>query len=76
MAVMVTVYGLYTILGAIFGFRHLYCSLQNANHQKMSPNIRKSQLTPKMKKELIGVGSIFSFMGMVLLIIQLFFPGA
>jgi hypothetical protein len=32
------IYGCYLLLGAVLGFRHIYCIYQNANHQKMTPN--------------------------------------
>lgn len=72
---MMAIDGLYTIIGTKLGFRHLYCSMQNANHQKMTPSVRRYELTRGMKEDLYGIGGIFTFLGLALLVVRLYFPG-
>ena len=76
LAAMIAGFGLYTILGTLLGYRHLYCSLQNANHQPMTPSVRRHAFTPKMKREYLAVGGIFLVLGIAMLVLFIFFPGA
>lgn len=35
---MSVIFGIYSLIGLRFRFKHVYCAMQNAYHQKMTPN--------------------------------------
>ena len=61
---MFALYGIYTLLGLIFNFKHLYCAMQNAYHQKMTPN-DSTYFTNKMQRDLKFIGFFFTIVGIL-----------
>jgi hypothetical protein len=62
--IMSTLYGMYHLLGTRFEFKHLYCSLQNAYHQKMTPNTAYD-FSWVMKRDAKFIGYIFIAIGIL-----------
>lgn len=64
-------FSLWTLIGYKLKWRHIYCSLQNAYHNKMTPySIRWSEI----KKSDIYVSSVlFLVLGLMLLIINILY---
>jgi hypothetical protein len=64
--VFVLLYGVYMLVGLRFKFVHVYCGLQSAYYQKMTPH-RPFEFTQKMKRDLKYIGIFFVIGGIVLL---------
>ena len=64
-------FSLWTLIGYKLKWRHIYCSLQNAYHKKMTPcSIHWSEI----KKSDIYVSSVlFLILGLILLIINILY---
>ena len=59
---------LYDLVGYCCRWKHIYCSYQNAHHQKMTPN---HILWSNVKKtDAFGSSAIFGFLGTVMIIMQ------
>lgn len=67
---MMLLYGLYFLIGLRLRFRHLYCVIENANHQRMTPGNRGG-FTKSMRRDILGVGWIFVVIGTACLSITL-----
>lgn len=62
-------YGLYWIIGTLFGFKHILIAMQLAYHTPFR-NLRPYDLwTPSEKRESILCGAIFVFLGLAFIII-------
>lgn len=60
----------WTLIGYHCKWRHIYCSYQNANHQKMTPHaVRWSQIK---KSDAYGVPLIFFALGLAMLLYIIF----
>ena len=59
----------YTLIGYLCRWKHIYCSYQNASHQKMTPN-RIDWRTVK-KSDAYGIPLFFGAMGILLIILTL-----
>lgn len=61
-------YALYSLIGYIFRWKHIYCSYQNACHKKMTPdhiiwgNVKKS--------DAYGIPIIFGILGIMMIACQ------
>jgi hypothetical protein len=64
--VFVLLYGVYMLVGLRFKFVHVYCGLQSAYYQKMTPH-RPFEFTQKMKRDLKYIGIFFVIGGIVFL---------
>ncbi len=62
--VMSALYGIHHLIGLRLHFRHLYCSMQDAYHEKMSL-YNSGKYTGKMKKEIIFIGCFFLIIGVI-----------
>lgn len=59
-------YSIWTFLGYIFRWKHVYCSYQNASHQPMTPD--KVRWNTVKKADAYGVPTIFLVLGVALLL--------
>ena len=57
---------IYDIIGYLCKWKHLYCSFQNAYHQKMTPN--SIQWNKIKKSDAYGVPLVFFIIGLALLV--------
>jgi hypothetical protein len=64
--VLVMLYGVYMLVSLKFRFIHVYCGLQSAYHQKMTP-YKPFEFTQEMKRDLKYIGIFFIIAGVVLL---------
>lgn len=62
---MLAFFGLYHLIGLHFRFRHLYCAMQEAYYEKMTPQ-HFSDFTRKMKKDIRFIGWFFLLGGSLL----------
>ena len=60
------VYATYTLFGYLFRWKHIYCSYQNAYHQKMTPNHINWKVIKR--SDVYGVSAIFFVLGVALMI--------
>ena len=60
----------WTFIGYKCKWRHIYCSYQNANHKKMTPHV--ILWSQYRKSDAYGVPLIFFIMGLVLLLVIIF----
>jgi len=61
-------YALYSLIGYIFRWKHIYCSYQNAYHQKMTPD---HIIWGKVKKsDAYGIPIIFGILGIMMVVCQ------
>lgn len=61
-------YGTYLLLGLRFRFKHIYCAMQEAYKQKMTPN-SSCNFTKEMVRDLLVIGSGFVLGGVVGIIV-------
>ena len=72
MGVGMTCYGLYTLLGYLLRWRHIYCSFQSTYHQRMTPgNIRWHNIR---KRDVYGVSAIFIALGLAMILWRILSP--
>ena len=64
--VVVFGYGLYQFVGYKLKWRHIYCSYQDAYHQKMTPNRMRWSMIKK--SDAYGFPAFFCIMGIALII--------
>lgn len=63
-------FAIYDLIGYIRRWKHIYCSFQNAYHQKMTPS---HIVWSKVKKtDAYGIPAIFGFLGIAMIIIHFF----
>jgi len=68
MGIGAILYSLYSLVGYLCRWKHIYCSYQNAYHQKMTPDrIRWHKIK---KADAYGVPIIFGALGLGLLVCQ------
>ena len=67
MGICVCMYAVYTFIGYMLGWKHIYCSYQNAYHSKMMPeeDVYRDDIE---KIDAYGVPIIFGILGMVCLV--------
>ncbi|MBR3764481.1 MAG: hypothetical protein IKK57_08030 [Clostridia bacterium] len=66
MGVGMLCYGLYTLLGYLLRWKHIYCSFQSIAHVPMTPgNIRWHTIR---KGDVYGVSAIFIVMGLAMIL--------
>ncbi len=58
------IYGIWTILGFIFKWTHIFCSYQNAYHKKMTPNNVDWNMVKKI--DIYIISSFFIIVGTAL----------
>ena len=62
-------FSIWSFIGYIKKWKHIYCSFQNAYHKKMTPN--SIQWNKIKKSDAYGVPSIFFVMGLLLLAVMM-----
>ncbi len=62
------VYSIWTLLGYLLKWKHIFCSFQNAYHMKMTTN--RINWEKIRKTDVYGVPTIFFIFGLALIIIQ------
>lgn len=62
-------YGAYTFVGYKLKWKHIYCSIQNAYREKMTPD--KINWRHVQKKDVYGIFVIFCVLGLFLIICNL-----
>ena len=69
MSVCMFTYSMWSLVGYRFTWRHIYCSYQNASHQKMTPHLIRWQ---HMKKsDAYGVPMIFLVLAFAVLVVAI-----
>ncbi len=64
-------YAAYSLVGYLFRWKHIYCSYQNAYHQKMTPLHIKWH---KMKKtDAYGIPILFGILGIACVLVAVFY---
>lgn len=63
-------YGLYTLIGYLLRWKHIYCSFQSTAHQRMTPGDIRWRLI--RKSDVYSDAGIFSGMGLALILVRLF----
>lgn len=66
-----TAYSFWSLIGYKNKWKHIYCSYQDAYHQKMTPN--SSQWHKIKKRDAYGIPLMFFIIGLALLSIMLFY---
>ena len=67
--ISICAYAIYTLFGYLFRWKHIYCSYQNAYHQKMTPNhINWKDIK---RSDVYGVSAIFFVLGIALILVTL-----
>ncbi len=66
---MAIIFALYTLIGVILKWKHIFCSFQNAYHEKMTPNRVNWERIRKI--DLYGVPCIFGLLGIACVICSL-----
>lgn len=61
LGVFLLLYAAYGFVGYLFRWKHIYCSYQNANHLKMTPD--RINWNMVRKSDCIGVPALFAIMG-------------
>lgn len=62
------VYAAYSLFGYLFRWKHIYCSYQNAYHQKMTPtHINWKDIK---RSDAYGIPAIFFVFGVALMLVQ------
>ncbi len=70
--IAIIIYGAYYLVGRKLKFKHLYCAMQNAYRQEMTP--RNSGTYPWcMERDIICIGVIFIGLGALGILALLFF---
>lgn len=64
----ICIFAAYELIGYLFGFRHIYCSYQDAYHQRMTPN--KINWNKIRTADALGIPVIFFILGMALIIAE------
>ena len=62
------VYSIWTFLGYIFRWKHIFCSYQNAYHMPMTPN--KVRWNTVKESDAYGVPAVFLILGIALLLVM------
>ena len=63
-------YAIYSLAGYLLRWKHIYCSYQNACHQKMTPShVDWSRIK---KRDAYGIPAIFGFLGIALMLIRMY----
>ena len=68
MGISVIVFSIWTFLGYILRWKHIYCSYQDACHMRMTPE--KVQWDTVKESDAFGVPAIFLILGVFLLVAQ------
>lgn len=62
-------FSIWTFLGYIFRWKHIYCSYQNAYHMPMTPD--KVRWDIVKKSDAYGVPALFLFFGIALFLVRI-----
>lgn len=65
---MATLYGIYFLVGLQFKFKHLYCAMQSAYRQRMTPYY-SCDFTYKMERDIRFIGCFFIIIGIIGIIV-------
>ena len=66
-AISILIFSAYELIGYLCKWKHIFCSFQNANHQKMTPD--RIDWGMVSKADAYGCPCIFAIFGILLLII-------
>ena len=64
------VFSIWTLLGYLLKWKHIFCSFQNAYHKPMTPD--KINWNKIKKKDVYGISAIFFFFGIGIIIVKYF----
>lgn len=68
LGISVCVYAVYNLFGYLFRWKHIYCSYQNAYHQKMTPHhIKWNDIK---RSDVYGISAIFFVLGVALILVE------
>lgn len=70
MGIGCVLFAVYELVGYICRWKHIYCSYQNAYHQKMTPNNIRWHTVKKT--DAYGISTIFGFLGIAMIIIHFY----